>query len=217
MAYILKEILNWRSEVQEYWETEIDNSIYDNKESLKTDLTTYLDTLETDYQSYINSSSVSELKNTLNPIFSYATLKYNIIFPDEAPSIPDLITNDDLRNLYNNWDYTLPSDYSTIFNLTDDGDPGTNDGVLEKDTGYNSVQDTITNGNGEDNTELESFRNDIPNAIQDLMIYQTYKQPKIDMKNLNMRCYVLQELHLKEILDEFGFDINGVNQNVDPC
>lgn len=215
MVYKLREISTWRSEVQIYWENEIDESGYSNIESLKTDLGTYLDDLESDYQSYISGSSLGELKQTLLQIFSYTTIKYNIIYPDSAPEVPELIDNKDIRTFYVNWNYELPTDYSTIFNLTDGSTTGT--GVLQKDTGYNSVQDTLTNGTSYDNSELQSFRNDMPSAIQDLMIYQAYKQPKIEMQGLDIRCYTLQDMHLEDVLNDFNFTINGINENVDEC
>lgn len=213
----MNEFSTWRSEVETYWEDEIDDSSCSDSEktSMKDSLTQYMDDLEDVYNNYLDKPE-SDMERFLEILYGYVSLRYKSKVDDEnAPTISELITNDDIRTMFKLFTYDLISDYSTIFTINIDETTGAC--TLDTSTGYTDTETAISNAESEDNDEISNFRSSFPDAIRKSMIFRMYKQPPSKIEDIDIRCFTLNDLYLEEVLDSFNLSINGVNVNVDPC
>ena len=205
----LNDFYTWKDAAAAHWQGVINNSGYTNKDQLLNSLDSQLGSLATSYQNYINGSSENKVKDLLIPVFAYIMIRYKKEYLEPVPSIGDLMENNDLRTLYTNWTYELPSDYGTVFTLVSSGSPG--EGVLGKAGVYYNVESAINNGNSTDNDQLGTIPHHLYTVTKDVNIHLTFKPVKTRLTDIDPKNFALEEMHLDEILEVFNFSISGVN------
>jgi hypothetical protein len=207
----LEDISAWADEVQEYWIHIINLSSYTNKTELIEIVTTNISNTTSAYGGYISGSSRLSMTNFLLPLFSYVSMKFSMILPDEAPPIPELILDEDVRNMYENWRYNLISDYDTLFDLHEsESDPTI--GEIDTTSEFDSQLDDITGGNTTDSARLLNFRDVIGPSIAERMIYQVNAKPLITpVPDFDAKAFQLNDMYLEEVLDTFNWTYVGLN------
>ena len=230
---VLKDISDWLLLVKTYWTTEINNSIYTNKSALKTTMEGFLTDLQTKYDSYITGSSKASMADFLMPINGYITMKFALNFPSVTPPITVVIPDEDARTFYVNWSYTLPSDYSTMFDLhavlepstsgtsgTDgtsgtggtSGTSSTGEGEILKGATYTTVETTITTGNATDSALLEGFKVTLSTGLMERSLYLTNAKPTTitPVVGFNSKNQQLIVMNLMEIFRLFNWTFVGL-------
>ncbi len=202
----------WITPTKQYWQNEIHNKCVEeewtNEEQMQQDAETYINNLQNTYITYKEGTSKESLEKVLLPIYVYLSIKYGMTVSGDPPSIPEIIENEDIRNCYINWTLDIPNGQD-LFTLEEGEEPFTGKVVLTEI--YNNFKSAIEGGNDTDSTKLEAVECTTANSIRPLMLYQLYGKPNTTPANINHKEYVLNDMHLQEILDEFGFEIKGIN------
>lgn len=173
MPYAYEYTPIYKSAIKNYWESQIDLTVFSNKVAMKSDLNVFLDgisTAEITYKTNSNNLSLNLLRYRWQQQFGffslYALYQHCMQFPVSAnlPAIQgmiipivsggSLITEDDLRGFSIGWRYVWPGNGTTSipwFNLADIG--GGLGAVQEIDNGI---------GLGEASAMQNAFNNHYP-------------------------------------------------------
>jgi len=202
---ILREINIYYTNAKTYWDNQIDNSSYTNKDELKSTVATYLTNLNSAYETYKNSLDKSIMTNLILALYYYLMQKYQIQIDDpNCPSIDEL--DFILTDLYHNWTYELP-DYAQLFILSDDPNDSTK-GIIELTNTYNQLKNNIeSNFAQEDNTQIKTaYIPTVASKSTETNLYRIIKQPKFTIvDNVDIKSKLLNDFKLQDIMDEFGW------------
>ena len=229
----LGDIDDWTLDVRSYWYDIIENTSYLNKEEMKLQVDGFLSVFDGRVKvEYLEIDDLYDLfVSNLTYIFSYVTMKFYVI-TNPSKEIPDLsvINNNDLRTLFNAFDYNLPSNFGSLFTVSDLLDEETQipteNGIIEE-SGILSLYDDIfgeTSGvpiPGEsflekDEAKLESLSGEIIKAVNSKIIFMLFKQPEPEIINNNdfdTVRFILDDMKMWDLLQKFGWEIEGVSWN----
>lgn len=215
----------WITPAKTYWNDQIDAKClsegWTNAAAMKAAAHSYIDDLQTKYTAYKTGADVDSLKRALLVIYGYVSMKHGINVND-SPDIPNIITDDDIRNFYVNWTSDLPSKES-IFTLEPDPPPPPDplpdpyepppvtEGKVVKTDSYTSCETVLTTGNATDSAALIGTETSLAEKVRPFMVYTLYAQPTTSSTGINVKTFVLTTMHVQEILDEFNFSIPGLN------
>lgn len=215
----------WITPAKEYWDTEIHNRCvsegWTNENEMKANAREYIDSLQTAYTAYKSGADVNSLQRALLPIYGHISMKYNMNVSGDPPTIPEIVTDDDIRNFYINWSLDLPS-YTNIFVLEPleseppegggEGEPEpVTEGVVTKTETYLSLESSITGGDSTDSSLLISTETSLSGNVRPFMINQLYAQPATTSNKIDIKQFALTNMYLQDVLNEFGFSIKGIN------
>ena len=209
---------------------------YSNIVTLKSQIDSSLNEFQTVYNSYMSDDTrVTSLKNTLMPLYTYAVLKNMVT--DPPYSVPSAITDEDVRNWFRYYTYDIPDTaYTTFFTISDvynsgcsnptysdqascelNGGTWTNIPTTLGQVTVNASRNNLLNiFNGfiqDDKDNIDAFSGVSPAVINDRLIFNLYSEPKIviDYDNfISTRQRVLNHMHLWEVMQLFGWSIDGV-------
>lgn len=223
----------WINPAKAYWDNEIHIKCvaegWTNEDAMKTDAHSYIDALQTAYTGYKSGADVNALNRALLVIYGHVSMKYNMVVADDPPVIPVIITGDDIRNFYLNWSLDL-TDHEDIFILEglvppepepeegggeeggEEGDPEPiTEGVVTKTSDYLALESSISGGASTDSALLISIETSLAGNIRPFMINQLFAKPTTSSNNLDIKDFILETMILQDVLDEFGFEIKGIN------
>lgn len=179
-----------------------------NEAELQALLAGYLSTQNTNYTNYknwmVSDVGGGEVMRTVaTPLMSYVSLKYVMVVPG-APAVTSLIPNDDLRQWYRNWTYTLYTpDQLFYFSIEE------NVGTLSINA-WSAQQSAITGAAGADSGVINGFVSGIPAAIRARVIFQVYCMVPPTPPTTTAKAYINLNLRFSEILLDFAWTIPGL-------
>ncbi len=201
----------WITPAKEYWDTEIHNRCvsegWTNEDEMKTSARGYIDDLQTTYIAYKSGADVNSLQRALLPIYGYISMKYNMNVSGDPPTIPEIVTDDDIRNFYINWTVDIP-DKENLFTLEEEDEEK---GKVVLTSTYSNFKSTIEGGVSSDSSGLIAIETSLAGNVRPFMINQLYAQPETTSNNINIKQFALTNMHLQDVLDEFSFSIKGIN------
>jgi len=198
----------WIDDAKSYWNGVIDSGLYENKDELKEKASQYIDELRTKFDDYKGTSIPSIFYRSLNEFFGYCTMKIRMVVDDD-PGVTEIIPDDDIRNLFTAWKLDA-IEFSAMFTIE-----GETTGDLQTTPEYDDFKSSLESAASSDASALSSFEMGLGSAMGAKSTYLTYGRPKVTMiepENPDWtKEYVYNDMHLKDVLDFFGWKVKGVN------
>lgn len=215
--YSLNNDDNWLNPLKQSWSNFIQSKCIENEwencQELIDTCVQYLDQIKVIFESYVSSLSLATLKSLLLTFYVYCTFKnMTILGENNPPSIPLLIPpDDDLRRKYSYWTYELPdpNQESTSSWFTVEEDPGDSQkGIIKATEDFEQFLLELSELSSVDESSLSSLRNILSTISNSLVLHLTFVKPRIQMpQNFDPKSYILNTMHVQDILDEFGWSI----------
>lgn len=210
----------WKLGASAYWYNEIDLDVLyaSSHDDMKAQVDSFLDALEALYTAYKASAMPSLFYRSLLEFYSYVTMHNRLVLPVGAPVIPELIVNDDIRNLFQAWIVALPA-YAGLFTIEEEitGEPpvATGDGIIVVTATYTALEGTLTNALTTDIAALTAFETSLGTGLLPTNVYMQYGHPEtsfVDPTNIDWtKERILSSMYLSDVLSWFGWNIQGVN------
>lgn len=217
MVYKLKDVAIWGEEVKTFYE----DPMYIQDGNVNAEVNTFVSSVNSEYFTSDSNFNFNRLKQLITSLYGYVSMKYNL---NTTPSstVPDLsLLNNDLRTLYDYYRYDLPDDYSTLFVEGDSGevDPVTGEPIMEMipTQTFLNMEDYVlgaeSNSQLRDEERIEQISSEISVAVNDKIIFTLFSSPEIENVSFDSVKYIVDDMKLWELMQDFGWEINGISWN----
>jgi hypothetical protein len=208
----------WKIAARAYWVDAIDLSGYDNTVFLTQVLDSQLAALQNELDRYqdllVGQGEDSTFKIFLLHLMGYVSLRMNNLTPDEEEiGIPELIEGDDIRNLFQAYDFLLPEP-DLLFTIESEVEPPEN-GRLVDTAEYTTLLATMSGMTITGLTEaIGEFMDAFRVAAFEKSLYMAYASPPVTQGlTKDIRSYIREDMHLLDLMESMGMSILGVNHH----
>lgn len=202
----------WINPAKNYWDTRIHNKCVEeewtNEDEMKQAAHGYIDDLQQAYITYKQGTLQSDVEDMLLSLYTYVVMKFGMQVSGDPPPVQSIIPGDDMKNFYRNWTYDI-IDKELLFEFEEGEEPDTGKVVTTDD--YKNFKKAIEEANTIDSSMIASARCELANSVRPLIIYLLFEKPNTTSQEIDIKNYILQNLHLQDVIDEFNFIIKGIN------
>jgi hypothetical protein len=211
---------------EEDWTPEYDPS--SDKAALKAQLRTFMDAFDTAVNAYsADNTRRGPFIDILLALSNYIANKF--IAPSPLTPVPNLsaMPNNTTKDLFAWWNQTLP-DFETFFQILYDGspimpepDPGADPPIVSVDgeftlaalQPYTDALAAFGNYVADDLARFSSVVQQVPAAIRERVSYGFFAgaDAVLDPQPATIKDYLLNEFAVQEVLDQFNWEILGLN------